>query len=241
MYDFGVGQLILVPPGANPTPLQLGTLQEVTEDTKFTDKDLYGSYQLPVDVARAQAKLTLKAKFASINGQLFNLFLTGATQAAGYSAASINEASVIPATPFTVTVLNSATWTFDNGVRDLTSGKQMTRVAAAPTTGQYSVAAGAYLFAAADTGHAVWISYVYTVAGSGFTTSFTNQLMGSSTAFVARLFTPYGVNLMGATYYAVKLPGLSIPFKNEDFTILDLEMNCYADATGRVVDRYTSE
>lgn len=238
--NFGVGQLLVVPPGSNPTPLQFGVLQDVSLDIKYTKKKLYGAYEFPVDSARAQAEIGGKIKSAAISGALFNQVLTGSAITTGQTAGSVNEAGTIPGTPYQVTVTQSATWVADNGVIDLTAGATLTRVASAPTTGQYSVAAGVYTFAAADTTHSVLISYTYTLVG-GKTVSLTNQLMGAGTSYVMRLFNTFRSKALGYTLYAVTIDSLSLPLKNEDYTINDLEYDAYADTLNRVIDVYTAE
>lgn len=241
MINFGVGQLVVNPGGSNPTPVQLAILQDVNVDLSFTEKQLYGAYQMPVDVARAEAKFTAKAKEAQVSAMLMASFLAGSTSATGYTAGAINEAGTIPTTPFQITVTNSATFVTDNGVVDLTSGIVMTRVASAPATGQYSVATGVYTFATADTGHSVWISYSYTVAGSGKTVTYTNQLMGAGTSYSAYLFNIFRTKVVGVQLYAVTIPKLALPFKNTDYTIAELDLSIYADASGNVMKYFESD
>lgn len=240
MINFGVGQLLVIPPGANPTPVQFGVLQDVSVDISFEEKELYGSYQFAVDSARAKGKLTGTFKFADVRASVFNQVLTGSTVNSGQTAGAINEAGVIPATPFTIPVAQSATWVADSGVVDLTSGLTMTRVASGPTTGQYSVSAGVYLFAAADTGHSVLISYAYTLT-TGKTTSYTNQLMGSGTQYQMLLFNIFRAKAFGIKLWAVTVPKLSLPTKNDDYTIEDAGFTAFADSQTRIIDLYTPE
>lgn len=78
---------------------------------------------------------------------------------AGYTA---SETQVIPATPYTVTTTQSqGTWFSDVGVT--LNGVAMTPVTGTPTTGQYKLGtnAGDYVFAAADTGKTVIITYSF--------------------------------------------------------------------------------
>ena len=241
MYNFGVGIISLIPPGANAQPVPLGTLQDIQLDLSYTDKELYGQNQFPVDVARAQAKLSGKAKFAHIRGSLFASVMTGATTSAGYTAGAINEAGTIPTTPFQVTVTHAAAWVADCAVYDLTAGILMTPVASGPATGQYSVAAGIYTFATADVGHNVLLNYSYTVPTVGQTTKLSNTLMGTGTQYTALAFNNFRASALGYKLYALTVPKLSLPMKNEDYTIMDLDFSCYADSQGRVIDVYTSE
>lgn len=242
MINFGVGQLSLMPSGATPTPIPVGILQDCSLDVAFTEKELHGSLQFAVDVARGKGKISGKAKFASINAAIIAAVLAGSTTTTGTIAGALNEASVIPTTPFQITVVNSATWSSDVGVVDLTSGLVLTRVASAPATGQYSVAAGVYTFAAADTGHSVLISYAYTVASApNKTVAFTNPLMGSTNTYQLRLFNVYRSKPIGCLLWAVTLPKLSLPFKNEDHTIPEVDFSAYADSLNRMIDLYTGE
>lgn len=240
MLNFGVGQLLVVPSGSNPTPLQFGVLQDVSLDIKYTKKELYGSHQFPVDAARAQCSISGKIKHAQISGALFNQILTGSSIATGQTAGSINEAGTIPATPYQITVTQSATWVADNGVVDLTAGITLARVASLPATGQYSVSAGVYTFAAADTTHQVLISYTYTLA-TGKTVTLTNQLMGAGSTYVLRMFNTFRSKAIGFELAAVTIDSLSMPFKNEDYTLNDLEFDAYADSTTQVLKAYTAD
>lgn len=52
-------------------------------------------------------------------------------------------------------------WASDAGVTYVATGAALTAVASAPATGQYSVAAGVYTFAAGDAGKAVVVNYGY--------------------------------------------------------------------------------
>ena len=94
MYvNFGVGQILVVPPGVNPTPLQFGTLQDISLDMKYARKKLYGANEFPVDSARAQAEIGGKIKSANISGALFNQFLTGSAIATGPASIRMQSAS----------------------------------------------------------------------------------------------------------------------------------------------------
>lgn len=78
------------------------------------------------------------------------------------------EANTVPAAgPFTRTVAHASEWVLDQGVKK--AGVPMTAVASAPATGQYSVAAGVYTFAAADANAAILISYRYLAAPASYT------------------------------------------------------------------------
>jgi hypothetical protein len=179
---------------ANPTPVQFGVAQEIGLDVSFDTKMLYGQNQFPVAVGRGKGKITGKVKAAQVNGALFNSIMFGQGLTSGIIADVYDVVgAAIPGTPYqiTPTVPSSGTWTFDLGVRD-SNGVPMTRVASGPTTGQYSVAAGVYTFAAADTTKVVYINFQYTATSTTAKKStLVNPLMGYAPSFRADLYLPY--------------------------------------------------
>ncbi len=243
-YHFGLGSLTLIPSGANPTPVQVGVLSDVSLDISYDMKELRGQYQLPVDVARGPAKITGKAKNSAISGALLVASLGGASSAAGSKVGITGELFTVPTTPFQVTVANGATFYEDLGVIDLTTGKQMARGATATGTGVYAVntATGIYTFNTADASHNVSINYSYTGAAVGKTVSLNNTVMGQSTAFILAVYNVYGGKGFGWRFPAVHLPKLGLALKAEAYTEQDLEFIVFQDtASAKVMDLYTHE
>jgi ribosomal protein L6P/L9E len=70
MYLFGTGTLTVTP--RNGEESMFGTVQEVGVDISYGAKELYGEHQFPVDIARTQGKISIKAKAAKIDAKLFN-------------------------------------------------------------------------------------------------------------------------------------------------------------------------
>lgn len=226
---------------ANPTPQRFGVLQEGTIDISGALKELYGQKQFPVAIGRAAGKITLAAKAARIQASLFNAIFFGVP--AGVTTTRVlvanDEAASIPATPFTVTVTNSATYTADLGVYFSATGLPLTRVASGPTTGQYSVSAGVYTFAAADTLLGVLISYQYT--GTGKKIAYTNQLMGYAPTFSADLYVPYQGKSLVVHLYSCISDKLNIGTKQQDFMVPDFSAQAFANASDQVIDISTDE
>lgn len=247
MHTFGAGSLVGTPTYdalggaiAIPSPIQFGILQDVTVDEEFENKMLHGAYAFPVDVGRGKGKVTLKAKAAEVSAELYNAFFYGQTLVAGFFDLFIDTTgTLIPATPYTITptVPASGTWGYDLGVRD-GNGIPYTRVASSPTTGQYSVAAGVYTFAAADTTKRVFISFQYTnssTPASAKKLTVANTLMGVAPFFSVDLREqqPNGKN------WTVRYPNamttkISKGFKNDDFAVPDIEITCFADSSGNI-------
>lgn len=256
-FNFGSGFLYGVPATdangaavANPTPVQFAVLQDVSVDFGFENKMLYGQNQFPVAVGRGKGKISIKAKFAHLNGSNFNTMFFGQTLANNVVSAK-NEITgkAIPATPFTLTASattetattflmpGGATSVFsrDLGVKDA-SGAYYVRVASAPAAGQYTVSvAGAYVFAAADAAKVVYISYEYTsTLASAKQFTVLNNAMGYAPSFMAVLNSQYQGGFIHMRFPNCISGKLSIPTKNDDFTIPELEMDVFADSGGQV-------
>jgi hypothetical protein len=237
---FGSGVLVGTPVGTNQTPVEFGVLQEVSVDFTFNSKPLVGQYQLPVAMGRGVAKITGSAKFAELNGPVFSeLFFASVTPAAGQDLWSYNETGTIGATPYQLTAAHSATWSVDLGVKYAATGVGLTEVASSPTTGQYSVAAGVYTFAAADTGKAVLISYTYTqtTSGSGSHFTITNPLLGYTPNFQIDFYqqNPNVANTQWSfRLYSCISTKLSIASKLEDWLIPSFDFEAFTNAANQL-------
>lgn len=241
MINFGVGTLIAVPTFdalgvavANPTPVRMGTLQDVSVDLGVDMKALYGASRYPRAVGAGKAKTDIKAKYADINAAVLGSLFFGKTASANIKGANLDVAATIPGTPFQITAAppSSGTFVADLGVYDAAAGTQFTRVASAPTTGQYSVSgAGVYTFAAADTGKAIEYSYEYSAATGGSTYSLTNDLMGYIPSFSVILQESFDGKKLVLKFNKCSSGKLALPFKNEDFSIYDFEAMAYTDAS----------
>lgn len=262
MHTFGAGVMIGTPlttsaGGAisNPSPVQFGILQEVTIDDEWEVKELYGANQFPVDIGRGKGKVTMKAKAANINAELFNTFVFGQTIATGYEAIYQDlTGTAIPGTAgggWAVTVVppNSGVWLADLGVQ-ASNQIPFTRVAAAatPTGGQYSLTGGTgvYQFSMQDHTNAVtaFINYVYQNAANptaARNVAVVNQPMGYAPTFQV----DFMAQMHGNTYY-ISYPNcvstkLSRTFKNDDFTVPEFDIQAFASAAGTVFTIYLSE
>lgn len=240
-YVFGAGKLTAIPKldssgtaVANPTPVQIGILQDVAFDVSYETKSLYGENQFPVAIGRGKAKIGLKAKSGQIDGKLLGSLLLGVTPTTVRRSGVYQFAASVPTTPFQVVISPPNTGTFleDLGVFNATTGAQLTRVASAPATGQYSVSAGTYTFASADTGLAVLISYSYTTATGGETFTAQNALMGTGPEMSLTCHAPYQGKILQVEFPRVICSKLSVPLKNDDFMISDLDFEVFADASG---------
>jgi hypothetical protein len=246
-YNFGTGQVFAIPSGqATPTPMQFGTLQDISVDFDATVKDLVGQQQFAVALARGQIKVSGKAKYARLSAAAFNnIFFGQALGTAGSGPqtlvpASPGEAHSVPgSSTYTIQATNHATFVSDLGVTAVATGTQYTRVAAASEVAgvSYSVvpSTGTYTFASGDAGLAMIINYSYT-ATTGSLITITNQLMGVTPSFSLNLFESYTNNGVGGSATLilnnVTSKKLGLAFKNEDWTMIDLDFTAAVDATG---------
>ena len=216
----------------NPTPLQLGVLQDFSFDISYDTKELYGQSQFPVAVGRGKAKMTLKAKVAQISGLLLGSIAFGQPITNSLTSDYLDlTGSTIPASPYSVspTPPNSGTITADLGVRT-SAGVPLTRVAATPATGQYTYASGIYTFAAADTGTLVYISYQYTAtSATSVYQAVQNKIMGATPLFRSDIYIPYGTGSLVLTIPKTVMGKASFASKIDDFLIPEFDMTGLAD------------
>src|SRR5215469_516027 len=145
-YVFGSGDLFLIPFGsaaaANPTPMKIGTLQDVSIDISATNKELYGKLTFPVAIRRGKSKIEGKVKFANITAKLLNDAMFGQAITATQILTVVDELDT-PASA-SVTVAGSATFLTDLGVVDTVTGQSLTLLASGSITSatQYKVSAG---------------------------------------------------------------------------------------------------
>jgi hypothetical protein len=237
-YAFGAGSFWGITTGsANPTPNRFGALQSASVDFTANNKELFGSYQLPLAVGRGTMKVEGKAQAGQFQGRILSDLFFGISKSIGQTLIADGESQTVPAsTPFTVTVANAgeagADFGIDLGVKYAETGLPMVRVASAPTQGQYAVAAGTYTFASADEGQQLAISYTYTPATntSGETVTMTNQLIGNTPVFqsvVSQTFNGERVTLTLAQCVASKY---TFDTKLEDFNIPEFDFSAFVNA-----------
>jgi hypothetical protein len=250
MIQFGAGVLIgtqtIDATGAavaTPTPIQFGILQEVSIDEEFESKLLYGANQYPVAVGRGKGKISLKAKAALINAELFNTFVYGLTLGTAYeNVVEDLTGNAIP-TGGTVTPTSAtANVVADLGARD-GNGIPFTRVTGTPTGGEYHYAAGVWDFGDVDVGKTAFINYAYSSTGVAAAKSITvtNLPMGYSPFFQVDLRGSYQGKTVYTRYPNATSTKLSMTMKNDDFTIPEFDIECFADSNGNIAYKWFSE
>jgi hypothetical protein len=239
MLNFGVGALFGTRNDiSGQTPVRFGVLQSVQWNFSFTEKELMGTGQFPVDVARAQGKWTGEAEIGIINGKLLNSLFFGQTMTPGQIVAAVDEAHTVPASsPYTITPTNSSTWTQDQGVTYAGPlGLNLTSTSTAPSaSATYEPSASAYTFSSSDAGANVLLNYLYT-ATTGETISIANQQLGTTPTFsgVFRNRDPNTGLYMTLVINRMTCSDLSFSSKTSDFTMPKMKLTIMDDGTGNI-------
>lgn len=239
-YIFGSGTVVCKRTDvANQPPAFLGTLQGINVDFDRTLKELMGQYQTAVAIAGSALKISGKATFARIQATTFNnLFWGGTITSNSGLIMTTGEAATIATG--SATVSNGSTFQEDFGVFFTQSGQQLSPVASAPAAGQYvppTASPGTYTFNVGDNGKAITIFYSYTTTGQQ-QIPLANQLAGNQPSFEMFLneqFTYFGsLKQLNLKLNAVVSSKITFPFRNQDFTIQDLDFTAYADASNNI-------
>lgn len=238
--SFGIGSVTAIDDSVTPNQAyEVAIVKGVTIDFKANVKPLKGNLLLPVDQAIESVEITGKIQSADSLAFLAPLIIPGTTSATG-RAKLARQTTLIPGTPFTITVTNSATFRKDMGVVNLTTGKRMTRVTSGPAAGQYSVAAGVYTFASAE--GTVVITYSYDDSTTGKTRTFTNAAVGASSGYQLEVYDPAGGTKESGYYFpSVKFGSASGGHKIDDWSDTSLDFAVNADSTGKVFDIFSDD
>jgi hypothetical protein len=243
---FGSGEAIFIPKRdadgnaiAVPTPVSLSSCIDIGIEKKGDAKKHEGKFQY--SIASAIAKRSIEVSLTCNVHSAKSLTLSTNESVLGSFDAlySPKTATLIPATPFTITATPPGTGVFKTNMGVLSdTGEALTRVASAPTTGQYSLvdATGVYTFAAADVGKAVYIKYTYSTSSGGSSVAEYNRMQGEAPEYSLILTsgTYRGVSVMfDAPIVTIK--DTSQPFKNGDYMAQKITVDVLANpVTGLV-------
>jgi hypothetical protein len=240
---FGAGKMWITPvTDANgdavtvPTPVKVLACQGITTDLKFDTKMMHGRGQFPIHLARGKATASVSVEHGEITGRTYNHLFFGQTLATGRELFHEDETgAAIPGTPYKITPPppSSGTWAEDLGVRDA-NGLPMKRVASAPATGEYAVAAGEYEFAAADTTKTVYIDYRYTVS-TGSKIEVVGKDMGSSPIVQVAIQTSFEGQHLTFRFPRCVAKDMSIQTKLDDFVYPKFNFDVYANTVTKAL------
>ena len=250
-YLYGLGQVTSYSP--TPTPVLLGTLQDISYDISSSTKELYGQNQFAVALGRGAAKFSGKAKFGSFSSLAWNTFFFGPGSDGSALPTTVGavqgvDREIGTTTSHAYTFANSSAGTFDLdlGMIYTATGGVLTKVASVTASGQYSVTSGGvYTVYSGDTAAnaAGGISIAYTWLPSAPTQiiqAINNNAfpMGSAPLYQIAHHVPYATGGTNALFkiYAAMASKLSFDFKNQDFTVPDIDFMMQANNAGKVMD-----
>lgn len=233
-FAFHTGYLFAIAAAANSTPRRIATLQEVSFSFKGSNKELMGEMQFAEAMGRSDIKISGKAKTGKFSADAFNDIFFAQTAAAGHKKVAYDEPGSIASGAYTVT--NGTNFVQDLGVADVATGNQLTRVASAPATGQYSVneSTGAYTFNVSDNGKAIIVSYVYKNTSAGKTISLVNSIASEAPTFQGIFFNKFQGEFIYLKLNACVSDSLDFGFKTGDFAMPDFSFSAQADSSGNV-------
>jgi hypothetical protein len=235
---FGAGFLWGTPVGG--APVMFAALQSCSMDVSFDQKTLYGQSSFALEMARGKGKIDFKAAVGRIDPVLFNSIFWGQGLASGQVRACVGEID----TPSqgggvgTYVAANASAFRVDLGVYDAAHGRFLTRiVSGTPAEGQYAVdiASGTYTFNSADAAPNLKVYYTYGATGSGSTVTVSNPVMDAGPVFRADLVSSYRGKQSVLTAWACQAFKLSMPLKQDDFTLPEISFSALDDGTGAIL------
>jgi hypothetical protein len=247
--SFGTARLYALPAGATQR-VKYADLNDLEVGIKVDLKEAYGENGFPISVADGHRSIDLTAKHYTLRLDAIanDLGLSAATT--GTKPFAIDEAVVVPTTPFKYTPAQTAT--FIAGSADLimyvlsgtvyvpvtyqfvTAGTEVAGVSASIT------AAGVITFNGTDVGLTGKLTYQYTAAATGSTLAIPNtyQNSGSVMSMVAvkRDKSPLdnSTGFLIYTFNAVRSGGVKTAHKEGEFTVYERTFKAYSDPLGNV-------
>jgi hypothetical protein len=232
-------------PGIGPD--QFAVLQDNSVDFAFEVKELYSQLGYPIDIARGKGKITGKAKVARVFAALYADIFFGEAVASGEDNVSENELHTLSSSNVgSIAVTNGTSFVADLGVYySATGNKRFSYVTGTPGSGQYSVGtANQYIFATADAGSVVAISYVYTDS-NGHTVTINNEFMGFTPTFIATFYqsrsTQGSSGQLTLRLNECVSSHLTIPSRIDDYAIQDFDWQAFSSGTNIVGTLSTTE
>jgi hypothetical protein len=237
---FGIGSVTATDADGNVTDVTV--VRNITVEFKSTEKPLIGNQLAPIDSATTGLEVGGTIQAADSPAALVALVVPNTAKTTGRRKPKLHEAA-IPANPgpYTIQVTEHATFASNLGVVDKTSGKTLKKVAENPATGEYSVAAGTYTFAAADAGHNVAIRYSHT-ATDGVTRTGKNQTVGVTAGYQLEVYEPIGgTKEEGYFFPKVKFSNLSGGMKTDDWTESGFDFTAFSDGSDELFKIFSEE
>lgn len=239
---FGAGFLLASPqsgvgnPAPNPTPLQVGVVQNLKFTISGDVKELFGANQYPVDTAVGKRSIKGSFEFAQITNNIMSQLFFADAVTVGSLPTVVNEAQTAVSSAFTVA--HGATFAVDYGVTYQATGIPLTMIlSGSPTAGEYKVnlTTGVYTLSTADATAAVFVSYSWTDASVGSTLTAANHAMGFGPIVALDCVFPYESTPpggMGFLFPNVRLGKIDVTTKLDDYGMFSTDFTAFAGPNG---------
>jgi hypothetical protein len=247
---FGAGFVLGAPqsgsgnPAPNPTPTQLGVIQNVKFTISGDIKSLHGSNQYPVDTAVGKRTIKGSFEFGQLTNNVISQLFLGDAITTGVVATILNEAQVAVTSSFTVT--HGANFAIDYGVVYQATGIPLTWIpSGTPSAGQYKVntVTGVYTLSTADATAAVFVSYSWTDTAAGTTIVAGNHQMGWGPIVALDVLFPYDAPTpggMGFYFPNARLGKIDVTTKIDDYTMYGTDFEAFAGPNGSPFTAYNA-
>jgi len=243
-YFFDTAEVFLTPmrlqdvqAPANPTPVRVGGLSEVTVELSQDHVQIGSQKQMSFAVTSSRLGVHTRSRFATFDGRLLDQMALGMAASVGADLAVPRAPFTVPANPgpYVITVVPpSGAVRQDLGVYNATTGAPLLIVPALTGAGQYMVTApGTYQFHATDAGLLVQISYLYRSAG-GTRLDMTNPWKGLAQLFSLVMSGGYNGKAMTMTLDRNYTSRIAIPTLLERFAILEMEFDAIGSPAGTI-------
>lgn len=243
--QFGSGYLLAAPqttsgnPATNPTPLQVGVIQNIKFSLGAEIKSLFGQLQWPVDSAIGKRTIKGSFEFAQISNILMSQLFLADPVTAGGDETRVDDPYTAVASVVTVAPPFSGVYFADLGVRYAATGLPFTDVGAGSLTaaGQYKVvlSTGVYTFYSADATAQVLVSYQYSQSTVGNTLTAGNHQMGFGPVLALDCWFAYEANStsggIGFYFPNVRLGKIDATTKIDDYTMYATDFEAFAGSS----------
>lgn len=244
--QFGSGIVFATPVAGNlatnPTPQEVGIIQDISLSLSGDIKELYGQFQWPVDSAIGKRAIKGSFNFAQMTNSFFNQLFFADTVAAGVVETAYREPHTIPAaTTFTITTNHAANFVTDQGVINQNTGLAMVDIGTgSPATNQYTFAplTGIYTFSSADASVPITISYSFSSTTLGTTLTVGNHTMGWGPVVSLTIPLLYQGLVNSINLPNVRLGKIDFKTKLDDYLMLSTDFSAFAGAGNNPLNLY---
>jgi len=220
-------------PVAGGTAVQFALLKGVSVNHGVSLEALRAQYKYPLAMGIGDCSIKGKIDSMTILGGSLAVAM-GGVSTVGQEMVITGESHTIPgSSTYTVTATQTATFSRDLAVYNVTEGKLMIMTTSTLAKDKYSVdSAGLYTFHEDNKSQVVQLNYSYTAAATGLTTTITNSIMKIAPLFRVACVTAdteAAGGILYVIYPTVAFGNMSWDTKDKSWTTTNVEFEACAD------------